>query len=259
MMQRSTGPDPAYTAPFHITQGHRQDVLVVCDHASRAIPPELGDLGLGPDHLRDHIAWDPGAARVAAALARALDCPAIFGGSSRLVVDLNRAPLSSHLILERSDGVEVPGNQGLGRPERARRAQAWFTPYHAAIDTHLDRVLKAGLRPTLVSVHSFTPHMAGEVRPWPLGLMWQRHEEWIPRLLAWFRDRAVDIGDNQPYDGRQTLGYTLEHHGIRRDLPHVLFELRQDELLLDQQQTRWGELLAEALLETGVIGAPTHA
>ena len=39
--------------------------VLVCDHASNRIPERLGTLGLEPDLLADHIAWDPGAAEVA--------------------------------------------------------------------------------------------------------------------------------------------------------------------------------------------------
>ena len=35
--------------------------LVLCDHASNAIPPEFGALGLPPEQLKRHIAYDIGA------------------------------------------------------------------------------------------------------------------------------------------------------------------------------------------------------
>jgi len=251
--------DPVYSAPFHFQPGQRSDVLVVCDHASRALPPEFDDLGLTPGQRRDHIAWDPGAARAAQALATALDCPAFHGGSSRLVVDLNRHPDSAHLVMPESGGHPVPGNLRVSPGERERRLQRYFHPYHDAITAHLDRLDAEGTRPTLLSVHSFTPEMLGMLRPWPIGLMWKEHRDWVPRLLSWFAQRGVEIGDNQPYDGHDTLGFTLEYHGLQRGLPHVLFEIRQDQLLLDEQQERWGWELAEALVETGAIGHATSA
>jgi predicted N-formylglutamate amidohydrolase len=259
MTQRSAGTDPAYDAPFHFTPGERRDVLVLCDHASRALPPEFGDLGLGPELRRDHIAWDPGAARVAQALAAALRCPAFHGGSSRLVVDLNRHPDSAHLVLPESGGHPIPGNLRVDQDQRQRRIHLYFQPYHDAIAAYLDRLDAEGTRPTLLSVHSFTPDMLGMLRPWPIGLMWKEHREWVPKLLSWFSQRGIEIGDNLPYDGHDALGFTLEYHGLQRGLPHVLFEIRQDELLLGEQQERWGLDLAQALIETGAIGPPTSA
>ncbi len=38
-------------------------LVILCDHASNAIPPEYGDLGLPPTELARHIAWDIGPPR----------------------------------------------------------------------------------------------------------------------------------------------------------------------------------------------------
>ena len=45
--------------------------LVTCDHASNRVPGWIGggDLGIAPADMARHIAWDPGAAGVARALA----------------------------------------------------------------------------------------------------------------------------------------------------------------------------------------------
>jgi predicted N-formylglutamate amidohydrolase len=50
--------------------------LVVCDHASNALPAEFGTLGLPPSEFARHIAWDPGAAALVEALAARLAAPA---------------------------------------------------------------------------------------------------------------------------------------------------------------------------------------
>src|SRR4028119_1762116 len=53
-------------------------VLILCDHASNAVPPDLGDLGLPAAEFRRHIAYDIGAAAVTRSLARRLGAPAIL-------------------------------------------------------------------------------------------------------------------------------------------------------------------------------------
>ncbi len=58
-------------------------MLLLCDHASNAIPPELEALGLPPAQLERHIAYDIGAAEMTRAMARALvrrPCCRIFRG-----------------------------------------------------------------------------------------------------------------------------------------------------------------------------------
>ena len=107
------GPDDP--PPFTLFNPEGQAPLVlVCDHASNAIPAGLDQLGLGPAELTQHIAWDIGAAGVARRLALRLDAPAVLGGYSRLVVDCNRAPGDATSIVEISDGIVIPGNRALG-------------------------------------------------------------------------------------------------------------------------------------------------
>src|SRR5690348_1743220 len=107
-------------------------LLLTCDHASAAVPRALADLGLPPAALRQHIAWDIGAAAVTRRLAAALDASAILAGFSRLVVDCNRDPADASSIPLMSDGMAVPGNRELTQAARAARLAACFGPYHAA-------------------------------------------------------------------------------------------------------------------------------
>jgi len=77
--------------PFeHVRPDGDPSLLLLCDHARNAIPPEMGDLGLSAVDLARHIAYDVGAREVTLALADALDAPAVLSGCSRLVIDRNR-------------------------------------------------------------------------------------------------------------------------------------------------------------------------
>jgi predicted N-formylglutamate amidohydrolase len=95
--------------------------LIVCDHASRAIPRSLGRLGLPELPSWQHIAWDIGAGELARGLAHALDAPAVLAGYSRLVVDCNRSPDDPEAFRIESDGWEIPGNHGLTEYDRRLR------------------------------------------------------------------------------------------------------------------------------------------
>src|SRR4028119_1294549 len=53
-------------------------VLILCDHASNAVPPDLSDLGLPETEFQRHIAYDIGAAAVTRSLARRLGAPTIL-------------------------------------------------------------------------------------------------------------------------------------------------------------------------------------
>ena len=92
--------------------------VILCDHASRAIPSHLAGLGLLSEDLDRHIAWDPGALGIARELSRLIDAPLVAGRISRLVIDTNRDPAMFDSIPARSDATEIPGNAGLTQAER---------------------------------------------------------------------------------------------------------------------------------------------
>ena len=221
--------------------------LVVCDHASAAIPAAYGDLGLAPEARVSHVAWDIGAATVARHLAARLECPALLSGVSRLVIDCNRAPRDPGSIPAVSCGVAVPGNQGLAEAEAARRAEDWFHPYHERIAADLAGLRQGKTIPAMVSVHSFTPSLNGQPRPWHVGVLWNRDGRLalpvIDRLAA---DPALMVGDNLPYSGRE-IHYTLDRHAGAAGLPHVSFELRQDLIAAPAAAAAWADRLADIL------------
>ena len=87
--------------------GGPSPVLLLCEHASRRLPPEFGDLGLSADVRSSHVAWDPGALNLARHLAVALDAPLVAGGVSRLLYDCNRPPDAPGAVPARSETSEA--------------------------------------------------------------------------------------------------------------------------------------------------------
>ncbi|PJK08935.1 N-formylglutamate amidohydrolase [Lysobacteraceae bacterium NML120232] len=237
--------------PFQHLPGKHHEVLLLCDHASCEIPAELAGLGLGEADRSRHIAWDIGAEGVARALAARLDCPAFFGGVSRLVADLNRAPDSPEMALPKSDGSIVPGNCGLNDAARERRIRQWHAPYHQAIARHLQTCLAAGRRPVVLSIHSFNPELHGQLRPWPIGLLWRTPAPWLDGLFHRLRQQGLNVGDNQPYDGWTALGYTLERHAIPHGLRYLMVEIRNDGIATSKGQREWAERLHMTLDAVG--------
>jgi predicted N-formylglutamate amidohydrolase len=208
--------------PFELVNpAGRGAAVLTCDHAANRIPRSLGSLGLAPVDLARHIAWDLGAAELARGLADRLDAPLILGGWSRLVVDLNRPLASPELIPEASDGVQIPGNRGLTPGERARRIAALFDPYRLALSGLLDA---RAARPTLlIALHSFTPSLAGQARPWHAGIASGRDRRLAQPLIdALARHGGLCIGDNRPYDLDPVHDYSLPTHGEARGIPHAV-------------------------------------
>jgi predicted N-formylglutamate amidohydrolase len=231
-----------------VNEAGRAPVLLICDHASNAVPGRLAGLGLDAATLALHIAWDIGAAAVTRRLAGLLDARAVLSGYSRLVIDCNRPLDDPTSIAGESDGIEVPGNFGLSRGDRAARADACFHPYHAAIAGELAGFTAGGVVPAVISVHSFTPMMRGFARPWHVGILWDKDRRLpVPLIAALAADPALVVGDNQPYSAREPAGHSVHTHAAMAGLPHVAIELRQDLIATPDGAGAWAAILAAAL------------
>jgi len=251
------GPDDP--PPFTVVNAEgRAGAVLICDHASRAVPRALADLGLDRALLRRHIGWDIGAADVTRRLAVLLDAPAVLAGYSRLVIDCNRAPGTPGSIPATSDGVEIPGNRGLDEAAARAREAACFAPYHRAVErTIAAQEARVGVV-AVIAVHSFTPVMDGFERPWHIGVLWDRDPPFAKALIAALAaDPSLCVGDNEPYSGRVPIPYSIPVHGAERGRPHVAVEIRQDLIDTRHGAEAWAARLAEALsrvlAEPGVL------
>ena len=217
-------PSPVFVA----NPNGRSPYLIIGDHAGRAIPAALGDLGLPPEVMDRHIAWDIGVAGLGDLLAGGLDACFIRQTYSRLVIDCNRGPESLEAAPAISDGTVIPANQALTPVDLAMRRREICDPYQAAIAAGLDARRDRGQATLLFSLHSFTPVFAGLVRSWRFGVLHRGDSALSKRMLALLRDRLGDAaGDNQPYamDG---IDYTVPLHADARGLDYLELVVRQD-------------------------------
>ena len=222
--------------------------VFLCDHASQFVPAELRDLGLPASELARHIGWDIGAAGVTATLSDIFDAPAILCQTSRLVIDCNRHLDAPDLIPAISDGTMIPGNLHLSEADRAARIERWFHPYHDAVESVLLEREARGVESIVVSIHSMTPSLAGEPRPWQIALSSYLDRSLADPVLALLRRPGdVVVGDNQPYDLDPQVDYSVPFHALRRGLPHLQVEFRQDEIAEAAGQRNWARRLAQAL------------
>jgi predicted N-formylglutamate amidohydrolase len=240
---------PGDPPPFELLNPHGASPwLFTADHAGQAIPRALGDLGLPPGGIDRHIGWDIGIAGVARQLAAMLDAWTILQTYSRLVIDCNRPLDSPTSIVEASDGTAVPGNAALAVQARTARALDIFLPYHAKIVEALDLRSASGRPTLLVTLHSFTPAMAGTPRPWHCGVLYHRDARLAHALRDALRAEGdLVVGDNQPYAVSDTSDYAIPVHGESRGLPHVEIEIRQDLIADDDGQRAWALRLARLL------------
>lgn len=219
-------------------------IVLVCDHATNRIPRSLGTLGLDSEQLLSHIAWDPGAALLARKLSAKLNATLILSNYSRLVIDCNRAPGQADSIPEQSAGIEIPGNKDLSAQDAQQRRQQLFDPYQNAIRDLIESRNSGNTR--LLSIHSFTPVLNNQQRPWSLGVCYDHSRKWASKMLRELSMHTEDlIGDNQPYEVESDIDYTIPVQGDQRGIPSLMLEVRQDKLQDDLAVQRWCNLIAE--------------
>lgn len=229
----------------------RGAVVLACEHASPAIPPDLGALGLSPAALTSHVAWDPGALAVAREMARLLDAPLVASRVSRLVYDCNRPPEAPDAMPARSEAHEIPGNAALAMAERRRRVETIYEPFHAALAACLKTAASAR-PPALVTVHSFTPVYKGVWRAVDLGVLHDADARLADALLATAAlgpACGLAVRRNEPYGPADGVTHTLVRHGTAWRRLNAMLEIRNDRIADDAGQHALAALLAEALTQ----------
>jgi predicted N-formylglutamate amidohydrolase len=123
-----------------------------------------------------------------------------------------------------------------------------FEPYHDAIMEGLAHLWRRGKPPALFSVHSFTPDFGDEVRPWDVGVLWNRDPRIAIPLMEKLSARGLHVGDNLPYSGRE-LAYTINIHGGAAGLANCVVEINQDQVRDHDGARRWAGILSDVMGE----------
>ena len=246
-------------APFELVNpAGVSDICLVCEHAGRAVPARLGDLGISPAEMERHIAWDVGAEAIARQLSSALDAPLALQRYSRLVIDCNRPFVAPDCVPPVGDGTPVPANENLSEAERQLRYEEIHQVFHRGVSKLLDEHRESHAHTYLVTVHSFTPVLAGVRRTCDLGLLFNRDRRLADAIMASFPgETGFVVVPNQPYSVDDASDYTIPVHGEARGLPHVLLEVRSDRIVSTAGRREWSALLAQAL--NGAISSMREA
>lgn len=200
----------------------RSRLLLTCEHASAHVPSPYADLGLDRATLLDHIGWDIGAAWVTEELSARLDASAVLSAASRLLVDCNRAVSDHDLMPSVSHGVAIPGNAAIDDAERERRLDAFYRPYHQAIDAAVaERDIAL-----LLSVHSFTPTpLGGRARDFDVGILHDDFSDLAGRLAGLVAGQGFAVRMNEPYSALDGLIFSARDHGLRGGITYLEIEV----------------------------------
>lgn len=197
-------------------------IVYTCEHASNRVPRPLQATAADRALLAMHWGYDIGAAWITRRLARG--DVAVLSRTSRLVLDVNRAPDDPTLILADTHDGPVSFNQSLTEATIAARVARYHAPLHAEIARIVQRV-----RPRLlVSIHTFTPSWRGVPREIEAGVLFDDHDVIALNLVDELRATGWRTEPNEPYSGKVGLIYSAARHGSAAEVPYLEIEVRQD-------------------------------
>lgn len=235
-------------APFQLHAGSpNQSWILLGDHAGSFFPAKTKQLGLSLADRERHITYDLGIKALLERLFFLTEATVLMGNYSRLVIDLNRPLSYADSVARQSDDTLIPGNQNLKDLDLQQRQEEIFWPYHRAIETAIKNLLLQGLKPKIISLHSFCCQLQGQQkRPWHAGVLWNKDDRLADKLYHFLKQKTKwHIGNNQPYSGQDPCSFTLPFHAEPNQLSHVLLEIRQDMLESVTQVEEWALLLAD--------------
>lgn len=226
----------------------RGRIILVCEHASCAIPDRWGDLGLSADQRRAHIAWDPGALGLARGLSQRLEAVLIHAPVSRLVYGCNRAPDMPGAMPLRSEVHDIPGNAALSAAERLSRTETVYLPFHNALHGLICRQIARGVRPVVVTIHSFTPVYFGKPRRVEFGVIHDADPAYAQAIVTAARKTTRLITElNAPYSAADDVTHTLRVIATPYGLPNAMLEVRNDLIATPEAEVAMAEILAPVL------------
>ncbi|SFR46126.1 N-formylglutamate amidohydrolase [Litoreibacter janthinus] len=225
----------------------RSPVVFVCEHASNRVPASLNGLGLTQDQLQTHVAWDPGASKLARRLSAVFNASLIEARFSRLVYDCNRPPDAPSAMPADTEVCPIPGNAAITPAARAARAHAIYEPFHREVSRILDGKRKAFIAPVLVTIHSFTPVFHGQKRDVEIGLLHAQDNRLADALMQAMTDAPHDIRFNAPYGPEDGVLHSIEKHLLEGPLPYVMIEVRNDLLASEAGLSNMSALLARSI------------
>ena len=223
-------------------------IFLTCDHASKAIPENLKNLELPLSIINSHRGWDIGALDISLKISKEIHAPLCYTNYSRLVIDCNR-PMNVHdAIPEMIDGYNIPKNTNLTEEEYKSRINEIFIPYHHEIKQQLEKQLKQFPDTAYLAIHSFTPKLGGEIRPWDIGVTYCNASKFSSFMLKELElIEGLKIGVNKPYPITVEGDYGIQEHGEKLGLDSLLLEIRQDRIDNPEKSSYIAHILIDIL------------
>jgi len=238
-----------FTEPYKlVNKNEKSAILITCEHASNRLPKSFS---LPKRLINSHWALDVGISQVVDRVAEILDCTAIKGNYSRLIIDLNRHFHQETLIREKtSRTVPVLFNKNLSKKKIEERKNKIHKLYHDRIDSLVKELKKHHKRVILICLHSFTPIYFGKPRNVGIGMMYNDHKRLAKHIGEELRKFGHDVKYNEPYSAMKGEAYTAYTHGRNNDVLWVEIETNNKLLRTKHGINKIAENMAKVFKKT---------
>jgi predicted N-formylglutamate amidohydrolase len=221
------------------------ELILSCEHGGNRVPARYRSV-FSEALLATHRGYDPGALTVARDFAAATGARLFYSTISRLLVELNR-PLGHHQIFSARAMRLAPAL-------REELIERYYLPYWRAVEGAVEKALSRRRRVLHLSVHSFTPRLAGVRRMTDIGLLFDPRRAHEVRFCNLWRDALREraphlrVRENYPYLGtRDSLTTSLRKEFAARHYLGISLEINQKFPRGDQR--RW-KALRKVLITT---------
>lgn len=223
------------------------DLFLTCEHGGNALPDWIDPLEHEREWIEAHWGWDPGADQLVERLCELEEGYAVLARYSRLMCDPNRSRQQQDLVRTHVFDEPISFNEGLTEAEVDQRFADYHEPYHDEVDRHLERQTARNPDLFLVSIHTFTPELDGDVRDMEIGVLFDDAQPYADRVAESIREEGFDTALNAPYSGYNDLIYSVKRHGTEHDVHHVELEIRNDLLETSDEVERIAQGLSTAI------------
>ena len=158
-----------------------------------------------------------------------LGVTAVLCQYSRLIVDCNRKLIDDSAFVECSDGVDDTWQSWPTTQVKRRGEHPKYTgPITMLLRDQIIRLKKQGIKPVVISIHSFTSVMNGNDREWEIGVLWDKDPLTAEIFLSKLVEAGYVVGNNKPYSGKDPEDFTIDFHAESAGLPHVGIEISSE-------------------------------
>lgn len=220
--------------------------IITCEHASMFVPLKYKNK-IPVSVLNTHRGIDFGAEEFAKKISAHYRTPLYLGKTTRLLVDLNRAPHNlQHLF---SSYIKE-----LGQKENTEILKKYYLPFRSMVEKEIRKTLSKGFRVFHLSVHSFTPFLYGKTRQTDIGILFDpsRQQErfyaktWRKNLKK--QNSPFRVRFNYPYKGTAD-GFTTYLRSKINSKNYIGIELEMNQKYPLKDKKQW-KVLQQHLLET---------